>query len=128
MPAHNEEAVGPLSWLRVVDLTDLRGALCARILADLGADVIRVEREEPPDTLAHAYRNANKRIVVVDDGDRARVDALLTDADVLVENVGVDDSAERHPHLVHVALTDLGLTGPHSAWHLEPLPALAASG
>ena len=35
--------VGPLSWLRVVDLTDLRGALCARILADFGADVIRVE-------------------------------------------------------------------------------------
>ena len=34
---------GVLSWMRVVDLTDLRGALCARILADLGADVIRVE-------------------------------------------------------------------------------------
>jgi len=37
--------------MRVVDLTDLRGALCARILADLGADVIRVEHEEPDDSL-----------------------------------------------------------------------------
>lgn len=34
---------GPLSELRVVDVTDLRGALCARILADLGADVVRVD-------------------------------------------------------------------------------------
>ena len=128
MPAHNEESVGPLSWLRVVDLTDLRGALCARILADLGADVIRVEREDPPDSLAHAYRNANKRGVVLDVGDRAGLDELLAGADVLVENVGVDDVADRHPQLVHVALTDLGLSGPRSGWHLEPLPALAASG
>jgi crotonobetainyl-CoA:carnitine CoA-transferase CaiB-like acyl-CoA transferase len=128
MPAHHEESVGPLSWLRVVDLTDLRGALCARILADFGADVIRVEREEPSDSLAHAYRNANKRIVVVDADDRARLDTLLAEADVLVENVGIDGLTERHPHLVHVALTDLGLTGPRSGWHLEPLPALAASG
>jgi crotonobetainyl-CoA:carnitine CoA-transferase CaiB-like acyl-CoA transferase len=127
MPAH-EEPLGPLSWLRVVDLTDLRGALCARILADFGADVIRVERREPSDSLAHAYRNANKRIVVVAADDRSRLGALLADADVLVENVGVGDVTDAHPHLVHVALTDLGLTGPRSNWHLEPLPALAASG
>ena len=42
MSPQDEQPVGPLSWLRVVDLTDLRGALCARILADLGADVVRV--------------------------------------------------------------------------------------
>lgn len=36
--------------------------------------------------------------------------------------------ARRHPHLVHVALADLGLRGPRSHWRLEPLPALAASG
>ena len=128
MPAHHEESVGPLSFLRVVDLTDLRGALCARILADLGADVIRVEHAQPPDSLAHAYRNANKRSVVLDPDDQAALDALLADADVLVENVGVDAVADRHPHLVHVALTDLGLSGPRSEWRLEPLPALAASG
>ncbi len=128
MSAQDTTPVGPLSWLRVVDLTDLRGALCARILADFGADVIRVEPKEPPDSLAHAYRNANKRGVVLDPGDQAALDELLADADVLVENVGVDAITERHPHLVHVALTDLGLSGPRSGWHLEPLPALAASG
>src|SRR3954471_20547463 len=118
--------------MRVVDLTDLRGALCARILADLGADVVRVERGTPPDSLAHAYRNANKRGVVLeldDPADRARLDELLAGADVLVENAGVGvELIAAHPHLVLVALTDLGLSGPRADWHLEALPALAASG
>src|SRR4051812_22536534 len=130
------EPVGPLAWLHVVDLTDLRGALCARILADFGAEVIRAEPSAPPDSLAHAYRNANKRGVVLDvhdPTDRARLDDLLADADVVVENfdAGIRRAlalTERHPHLVHVALADLGLSGPRADWHLEPLPALAASG
>jgi crotonobetainyl-CoA:carnitine CoA-transferase CaiB-like acyl-CoA transferase len=141
MSAQDTTPVGPLAWMRVVDLTDLRGALCARILADFGADVVRVERAEPSESFAHSYRNANKRGVVLDlDGEagRARLDHLLTDADVLVENLDRDvratlgltpeDLAARHPHLVHVAVTDLGLSGRRASWHLEPLPALAASG
>ena len=65
--------------------------------------------------------------------DRARLDELLTDADVVVENFDAASRralglTERHPHLVHVALADLGLSGPRAGWHLEPLPALAASG
>src|ERR1700722_11570327 len=85
------ELVGPLSWLRVVDLTDMRGAMCARILADLGADVIRVERSgtsaDGLRSLAHRYRNANKRGALIDvasPGGRERLDALLAQADVLV--------------------------------------------
>ena len=136
---------GALSWLRVVDLTDLRGALCARILADLGADVVRVERGDVEaslqDSHAYQYRNANKRGTVLDlesDTGRARLADLLKAADVLVENLDGDERratrltpeaiALKHPHLVHVALTDLGLTGPRSDWRLEALPALAASG
>jgi len=137
-------ATGPLSWLKVVDLTDLRGALCARILADLGADVVRVEQigaAPPDDVLAHAYRNANKQGVALDladPADRSRLDELLAAADVLIENLDeamCDASnlhnhvlAAAHPHLVQVVLADLGLSGPRSEWHLEPLPALAASG
>src|SRR6516165_4197066 len=137
----SEPPLGPLSWLRVVDLTDLRGALCARILADLGAEVIRVEPTDPPDSLARAYRNANKHGVVLavhEAGGRAGLDDLLADADVLIENLDAPDRAAlslehhaiaaRHPRLVHVSLADLGLRGPRSGWHLEPLPALAASG
>jgi crotonobetainyl-CoA:carnitine CoA-transferase CaiB-like acyl-CoA transferase len=136
---------GPLASLRVVDLTDLRGALCGRILADLGADVVKVLRPgtspEGCESTAYRYRNANKRGIVLDlhaPAGRDRFDALLGDADVLVENLGpVQQPAHgltpaavvaRHPQLVQVSLTDFGLSGPRRDWFLEPLTALAASG
>ena len=118
--------------------------MCARILADLGADVVRVERGNSRgtvDPLAHAYRNANKQGIALDltePAGRARLDELLAAADVLVENLDEgaceasnlhnDVLTAAHPHLVQVVLADLGLSGPRSEWHLEPLPALAASG
>src|SRR5213594_3792984 len=147
----------PLAHLRVVDLTDLRGAFAGRLLADLGADVVKVEppRGDPgrfvppfaggvaaPDrSLPFLYRNANKRGAVLDlhaaDGWR-RFCELCERADVLIENLGPDgerrhgltpaEVTERHPHLVHVALADFGLTGPRAGWRLEALPAFAASG
>jgi crotonobetainyl-CoA:carnitine CoA-transferase CaiB-like acyl-CoA transferase len=148
---------GPLAHLTVLDLTDLRGALAGRLLADLGADVVKVE---PPGgdagrlqgpfagnaagserSLPFLYRNANKRGVVIDlhDPDGAdRFEALCARADVLLENYGLNrrqvlDLApeavrERHPHLVHVALSDFGLSGPRAQWRAEPLPAFASSG
>jgi crotonobetainyl-CoA:carnitine CoA-transferase CaiB-like acyl-CoA transferase len=108
-----------LSGLRVVDVTDLRGALCGRILADLGADVVRVDAAEPDDSFAYRYRNAGKQRA-------SSMDGLLDDADIVVENVGL--TLDSHPHLVHVAIRDMGLTGPRAGWRLEALPALAASG
>lgn len=149
---------GPaLAHLRVVDLTDLRGALAGRLLADLGADVIKVEPpggdpgrlhppfagnvEAPDRSLAFLYRNANKRGAVIDLRDaagRSRFAELCTGADILVENLGpgaqrqyglTPAETRRHdPHLIHVALADFGLCGPRAAWRLEPLPAFAASG
>ena len=72
----------PLSHLRVIDLTDLRGALAGRILADFGADVVKVEppggdpgRLRPPfiadvvapdRSLPFLFRNTNKRGAVID--------------------------------------------------------------
>ncbi|MCW2495159.1 CoA transferase [Jatrophihabitans sp.] len=136
---------GPLGWLRVVDLADLRGSMCGRILADLGADVIHVERPgTPAETItstAYRYRNANKRGTTLDLGSIAgddRLHVLLSDADVLIENFDLSERASlglapdvvatRYPQLVHIALTDLGLSGPRAGWHLEALPALASSG
>jgi crotonobetainyl-CoA:carnitine CoA-transferase CaiB-like acyl-CoA transferase len=148
---------GPLAHLRVVDCTDIRGALAARILGDLGADVLKVELDGgdvgrtrgpfagdtagPDRALPFLYRNANKRGLVLD-GDEAsvaaRLAALCAEADVLFENlprpraaaVGLEPAAvrQRHPHLVHVVMADFGLTGPHASWRLEALPAFAASG
>jgi len=146
-----------LEHLRVVDLTDLRGALAGRLLADMGADVVKVEppRGDPgrlvppfaggvaaPDrSLPFLYRNANKRGAVLDLHDACgwhRFCELCERADVLIENLGPEgerrhgltpaEVQERHPHLVHVALADFGLTGPRAGWRLEALPAFAASG
>ncbi len=103
---HRTEAL-PLAGLRVVDLTVEVGELAGRLLADLGADVVRVEpsggspsRALPP--LAPAtpetpggtglwwlYRNSNKRGLTLDlgsDGDRARLHDLLAAADVLLDS------------------------------------------
>lgn len=124
----------PLAGLRVVDATDIRGALCARILADLGADVIRLRHEkDEPNTAAHRYRNARKQTSTTTVADPA-LGGLLADADVFVENTGPTGGLDRdaiaaaHPELVLVALTDFGLDGPRAGWHLEALPALASSG
>ncbi len=147
----------PLAHLRVVDLTDLRGALAGRMLAELGADVIQVEppggdpgRLRPPfvgamaapdHSLAFLYRNAGKRGAVIDleeESGRRRLAELLERADVLLENLGPDEQHRlglvpgelrvRHPQLIQVAIADLGLDGPRASWRLEALPALAASG
>src|SRR5262249_43166182 len=101
----------PLAGLRVVDLTDLRGALAGRMLADLGAEVVLVEPpgghaggaappfaggvEAPDRSLPFLYRSAGKRSVALElarPGGRKRLDALLAEADVLIENLS---SAER---------------------------------
>ena len=146
---------GPLGHLRVVDLTDLRGALAGRMLADLGAEVVKVEPPggdagrlrapfaggiaAPDRSLPFLYRNANKRGAVIDLHDGAgwrRFAALCERADVLVENFDADDPLlERlaelraaQPHLIHVALADFGRSGPRRTWRLEPLTAFAASG
>jgi crotonobetainyl-CoA:carnitine CoA-transferase CaiB-like acyl-CoA transferase len=148
---------GALAHLRVLDGTDLRGALAGRLLADLGADVIKLatpadagDRLRPPfaeqivapdRSLPFLYRHANKRGVTLDPDSaagRARLERLLAAADVLIENLGASHRARfgfapeavraRYPHLVHVVMSDLGGDGPRAAWHLEALPAFAASG
>ena len=131
----------PLEALRVVDLTDIRGALCGRMLADFGADVIRIEGAAGPSPTtapvsAHAYRQANQRTRPFDGPDALR--DLLARADVLVENVDAArrtqlsldpaELANRHPHLIHLAIADFGLSGPRSSWRLEPLTAQASAG
>ena len=103
----------PLNGLRVVDTTDRRGVAAARLLADLGADVIRVDRVvEPLDPLT-ASRHANKRSVVFDDAGLRR---LLGHADVWFESGGGLEAGAVHeelPQLVAVSLSPFGPTGPY---------------
>jgi crotonobetainyl-CoA:carnitine CoA-transferase CaiB-like acyl-CoA transferase len=129
----------PLRGLRIIDMTDERGALCGRVLADLGADVICVEppsgspfRQAPPlapdatSSLAFAFRNAGKRGVALDiasDGGREQLHNLFDSADAWIESnppgalavYGLDPDVvlRRHPALVITSITDFGQTGPH---------------
>lgn len=132
----------PLDGLVVLDTTDEKGALCGRILADLGARVVLVEPPggDPsrcraplaPDgvsSLSFAYRNANKRGVTLDLGRPEGLEVfgrLLDRADVWLETSppgaapgpGLEPSgvAERHPMLVVTSITDFGRTGPYRDW------------
>jgi crotonobetainyl-CoA:carnitine CoA-transferase CaiB-like acyl-CoA transferase len=120
----------PLSALRVLDLTDDAAEWSGRILADLGAHVIRVE---PPggspgrrDAVGFALRNANKAGVVLDLDDpsgRSTLLDLVADTDILLESFSHAQASTRaltpeellqaNPALVVVSITDFGRTGPY---------------
>jgi len=142
-PSSPEAAVGPLAGLRVLDLSRvLAGPWCTQILADLGAEVIKVEHPDRGDETRHwgppwargpggresAYFlaiNRNKRSLAADlddPADRALVRHLAEEADVLVENFrpgttarwGLDYASlvTANPGLVYCAITGYGQTGP----------------
>jgi crotonobetainyl-CoA:carnitine CoA-transferase CaiB-like acyl-CoA transferase len=138
--------------LRVLDMADARGEMCGRFLADLGADVIKVEPvgggssrcSEPVHegvSLPFQVRNANKRSLELDldaPRGRERLLELLAGADIWIESCSRAEleryeltSREVHeifPHLVIVSLTDFGHTGPYRDWSATNLVLLALSG
>ncbi len=118
-------------------MADVRAEMCGRLLADLGADVVRLEppegapsRRMPPlqqdHSLFFAVRNSNKRGAVADlttEAGRQRLLDLLSRADVWIEttrpgalaDIGLDPVAmsEQFAHLIVVSITDFGQTGPY---------------
>ncbi|WP_079023508.1 CaiB/BaiF CoA transferase family protein [Streptomyces odonnellii] len=122
-------ANGPLSGVRVVELAGIGpGPFAAMTLADLGADVVRVDRPggaglgiDP----AYDLTNRNKRSVLIDlktDSGTARVLDLAERADVLIEGyrpgvaerlgVGPEECLARNPRLVYGRMTGWGQEGP----------------
>ena len=133
---------GALAGLRILDLTDHKAALCGRILADMGADVIKVE---PPggdrarrigpflDDLPHPDRslffwfyNLNKRSLTLDLGCSRGVDLLLalaSTADVVIESfapgeldrlgLGWQRLHRQARSLILCSLAPFGQTGPY---------------
>ncbi|MFF8731364.1 CaiB/BaiF CoA transferase family protein [Streptomyces sp. NPDC015171] len=120
---------GPLSGVRVVELAGIGpGPFAAMLLADLGADVVRVDRPGGADLAldpACDITNRNKRSLVVDlkapDGP-ARVLDLAERADILIEGyrpgvaerlgIGPGDCHARNPRLVYGRMTGWGQDGP----------------
>lgn len=121
--------------IRVLDFGDEPAARAARILADLGADVVRVV---PPsgDPLgrrraAEVAWTAGKSVALLAEDDPA-LEGLLRNADVVFDTprakgVHIIDPA-RAPQAVWVSVTPFGLSGPRSAWNASDLGVMASSG
>lgn len=120
---------GPLSGVRVVELAGIGpGPFAAMLLADLGADVVRIDRPGGAGLAidpAYDLTNRNKRSVLIDlkaDGGPQRVLDLVERADILIEGyrpgvaerlgVGPKDCHARNPRLVYGRMTGWGQEGP----------------
>jgi crotonobetainyl-CoA:carnitine CoA-transferase CaiB-like acyl-CoA transferase len=142
-PGVRADPVLPLAGLRVLDFTRVwAGPLCTRILADLGAEVIKIEAPLTPVDAANAAAavsfartvgfsklNRNKQSLVIDlrrAQGRALVRRLVEKSDVLVENFsarvmpnfGLDYPALSaiNPALVMLAMPGFGATGPYRSF------------
>ena len=144
MPTEPKEiSAAPLDGIRVLDFTHvLAGPFCTRLLADLGADVVRVESSKHPDhpwqsTFVSAdgrhasYLNTNrsKRSIAVDlknDAGREVASRLAAAADVVIENFSagvmgrlkLDYATLRtvNPNLIYVSMSGYGHNGPRRDW------------
>lgn len=132
---------GPLQGLKVVEITHIMaGPTCGMMLADMGADVIKVERlpsgddtrrTVPPtlggESAAFMMMNRNKRGIALDlrnEKGRQVLRRLAQSADVLVENLrmgameayglGYETLKEENPGLIYCSLTGFGRTGPYA--------------
>ena len=138
--ANKDAPQGALKGIRVLDLSRvLAGPSCTQVLADLGADVIKVERPNigdetrhwaPPtfsdDTSAYyATINRNKKSLTVDittSAGQTIIKQLIAESDIVVENFKVgglkkygldyDSLKQDHPRLIYASLTGFGQTGP----------------
>ena len=134
-------AAGPLAGLKVIELCHvMAGPTCGLMLADMGADVIKVEkipggddtrRSVPPsiagESAAYLMMNRNKRGVALDlktEGGKRVLRRLLADADVVTENYrrdtmtkmgfGYDALKADNPRLIYCSISGFGRTGPYA--------------
>jgi alpha-methylacyl-CoA racemase len=142
---------GPLDGLKVIELAGIGpGPYAAMLLADLGADVVRVERPGPPASAVPPEKDVlrrNRRSIVVDLRDRDGVRTVLSmaaKADVLLEGfrpgvterlgLGPADCWDVNPRLVYGRMTGWGQSGPlaptagHDIGYIAVTGALASIG
>jgi alpha-methylacyl-CoA racemase len=143
----NSASMGPLHGLRVIELASIGpGPMCCMLLADLGADVVRIDRLEPSGLglamdARHDVHARGRRSLALDLKRPAGRDAalrLVDSADALVEGMrpgaaeklglGPGDCHMRNPRLVYGRMTGFGQTGPLSAAAGHDLNYIALSG
>ena len=147
--------MGPLTGLRVIDLTHvMAGPTCTLMLADMGAEVIKIEKAPSGDDSRHMIppklgeeaaaflmMNRNKRGIVLDlktEGGKNVLRRLIATADVLVENYapgvmerlgfGFEDVRKDYSSLIYCSLSGFGRTGPYRHRRGFDLVAQAMSG
>ena len=133
--------MGPLSGVRVIELAHIMaGPCCGLMLADMGADVIKLEKAPagddsrrflPPDiggeSAAFLMMNRNKRGIVVDlktAGGKQVARRLFADVDVVIENyrkgtmellgLGYETLRQANPGLIYCEISGFGRTGPYA--------------
>lgn len=142
-----------LTGLKIVEIAErVTGEYAAKLLADFGAEVIKVERPGGAPTRSMGpfhgdesalfkYLNTNKKSVALDLRDaagRAMLERLLAKADALIDDhaphwagaFGLDQAevAARHPHIVHCAITPFGQQAP-AEWQIaRPINVMHAGG
>jgi len=153
----NDAVRAALADLRVLDLTDLKGALCAKLLGDMGADVIKIEppggdpmREIGPflDGTPHRDRslffwfyNTSKRGITLDlhkPVGQEIFKQLAAKADVIIESfapgtlaslgLGYEELKRLNPHLVLTSISPFGQTGPYKDYQTSDTVAEALGG
>ncbi len=147
-----------LNSVNVLDLSEsIGGAYCTKLLADLGAETLLVERPGSGHPLRHAgsycddshieksglflYYAANKKGIVCDlesERGRERIRQLAAEADVVVEGfapgyldsigLGYDELASLNPSLVFTSITHFGQTGPYRHWKSDEIVDYAMGG
>ncbi len=128
-----------LSPFRVLDLTDKKGYFCPKILGDLGAEVIRVERPGTKRDFWWWAYNRDKKLVQLDiEREPKKVLELAREVDFLIESfapgyldrlgLGYAALKEVNPRLIVTSITPFGQTGPYRGLQAGDLELMALSG
>ncbi|MBC8642384.1 CoA transferase [Caballeronia sp. EK] len=145
----------PLTGVRVIDLTQvMMGPVCTQMLADYGADVVKIERHGAGDLSRSTFEpvagadnpifcslNRNKRSVALDLRDASQMEALkalIAEADVVVNNfragvmdrlgLGYEACRALNPRIIYAVGTGFGETGPYAHKGGQDVLAQAMSG
>jgi len=153
----SETNSAPLAGICILDLADEKASFCSKLLADLGAEVIKIESpggdpsrqtgpfldaaNNPEGSLSFWYHNSGKLGITLDlnqDSDRDRFLCLAGRCDVVVETfvpgyldgigIGYETLRAKNPGLVLASITGFGQTGPYSKYKSCDIVASASGG